>query len=84
MPGGHTRREVEENDGLVVSHIGKLSENCLKINNKILNFPQTEIYKGNLKFSIFVREQARGQLGRNSLSTDSNFSLFSVKGDVLM
>ena len=33
---------------------------------------------------MYFREQARGRLGRNSLPTGSNFSLFSVKGEVLM
>ena len=33
---------------------------------------------------VKVRKQARGHLGKNSLPTGSNVSLFSAKGDVLM
>ena len=38
----------------------------------------------NLKKNIINREQARGQLGRSSLPTGTNFSLFSAEGEVKM
>ena len=79
-PGGFTCMDLKQSVYQIINR------NCSSDGLKVMNL--TSLVKNYLNAKVDIegrsnhREQARGRLGRKSLPTDSNFSLFSAEGEV--